>query len=218
MRVVLFIDLDRRLHIALVAVALRVFRRREPEHLGVGNVPFDGFEQFPVLVVKAAFLERLLDDCGTLLFRINGKVGRKPPSVRKHAQNLDAHGVNGAYPHPRDVRHRTETLPHFVRRFVGERDRENVFGRDPLFRDKMCNAGREYSRLSASRARKHENSALGIEDGRKLFFVELFKLFHTRTLYHTRRQLTSFHPSFPAKINPSLPPPLAPPYSSVRFA
>ena len=170
-RIVLFVHFDRRIDVALEAVTQPVFPGRKPQHLGVGDVPLDRL-QLPVLVLEAALLERLFDDGGALLLGIDGEVRGKPALFGEHPQNLDAHGVNGAHPHAGDVRHRVQALAHLVCRLVGEGDGENILRGHPFFGDEIGNAGGEHARLAAPRARQNQNCALGIHDGRKLFFVE----------------------------------------------
>ena len=128
------------------------------------------FEQ-AVLILEAAFLERLLYDRRTLLFGIDRKIRRKPRLVGKRAQHAHAHGVNGANPHARDIAHGVEPFLHLVRRFVRKRDRKHVFGRNALFRHEIGNPRGQNARFSAARPRKHQHRALGIEHGLQLFLI-----------------------------------------------
>ena len=189
MRGVLFIHLNGGLRVALVRGVAGILRGRKPQHFGVGDMPLDGLQK-PVVVLIAALLERLLDDGGALLFRIDGKVLAQPPPLGEHPQDLYAHRVDGAYPHAGDVGHDVEPLAHFGGGFVGERDGEDILGRNAQIGNKVRDARREHARFSAPRACEHQNRALGIEDGQALFFVKTPDIYHTRSLYHNDGKMT----------------------------
>ena len=90
--------------------------------------------------------------------------------------------MDGTHPHAGDVRHLVQPLAHLPRRLVGEGDGKDIFGRDLHVGDKVGDARGQNARLAAARAREHEHGALGIQDGRVLFFIEFKQFFHTRPL------------------------------------
>jgi hypothetical protein len=57
----------------------------------------------------------------------------------------------------RDAGHITQTLTHFTRCFVGERQRQNIRWRHAMFHDQVCDPQGEDARFAAASASAHQN-------------------------------------------------------------
>lgn len=113
------------------------------------------------------------------------KFRRQPRLGSVHAQNPHAHAVNRTDPHSLRVHDARDAFLHLVRRLVRERDRENRFGRDSLFRYQIGDAGSQHPRLAASRARQHQNGSLRRQHRLYLFFVQIVEyIAYFRRLIH----------------------------------
>ena len=175
MLLIAYVDLHDIVDIPFSCVLLGVAFGLEPEHLGVGDMPFHVFEE--LFVVKITFLKGLLDDVVALRFAVNGEVGLNPRLFGEHTQNAHAHTVNGAHPRAGDVHDGGKAFLHFIRGFVGEGDGEDRLGGHFHVLDEVGDTRGEHARLAAPRPRQHEDGPLRLHHGSDLFFIEFFKDF-----------------------------------------
>ena len=73
---------------------------------------------------------------------------------------------------------RFDTGLHFLRRLVGERDRQDLPGPDSLHRDEVSDPLGEDAGLAGPGARHHQDRAVACGDRNKLLFVEFVEDFH----------------------------------------
>ena len=151
-------------HAALPLVVFGVLLGILPEHLGIGDVELDVFQE--LFVVKATLLEGLFYDGRALRFAVDGKILVVADALGVHAQDAHAHAVDGADPHAlAPIDHIRKAHAHLVRRLIREGDGEDGRGAHPLFLDEVGDARGEHARFAAARAREHQHRALGIGDG-----------------------------------------------------
>ncbi len=91
------------------------------------------------------------------------------------AQQAVAQPVESAHPHAAggDRQHGGDAREHFLRRLVGERDREHAGGADVAGLDQPGDARGEHARLARARARQDQRGLVGQGDGGELFGVEI---------------------------------------------
>lgn len=196
--IVLFVDLHRLFDIALRAVLRGVLRGREPQHLGVGDMPLDALQE--AVLFEVQLLEGLFDDGGALLLGIDGKVLREPPALGIHPQDAHTHGVDGAHPHPPRIGDGGKALFHLVRRLVGEGDGKDILGRHAHIPHEVGDARRQNARLAAARPREHQNGPSVVSTGSRC------SSFKSKTFME---DIISYPPRFDKRLDAAHTPPPA---------
>ena len=136
--------------------ALRLFPhlpgRKEPV-FGLAD-PVKITARIVLLRIQVLFFENLFDDAHLVGHIQNGEIAGIADPLPVPPQDAHAHGVEGGDPDLLRLRPHEggDPLLHLPGRFVGEGDRQDVPGVDPLLRKQISDPVGQHPRLSASRA------------------------------------------------------------------
>ncbi len=132
------------------------------------------------LVVDAELALRLFDD-GDLVGRVvDHEIARESDLRRLAAQQTRAERVKRREPHTArcSADERLDALPHFLRRLVGERDREHLIRIRMPVTDEVCDPVSDDASLAGARAREDEHGPIAMKHGFALLGVQLFEEIH----------------------------------------
>ncbi len=132
------------------------------------------------LVVDPQLALRLLDH-GDLVGRVvDHEVARQANLRRLAAQQSRAQRVKRREPDAlgRRTDERLDALTHFLRRLVGERDREHFIRVGVAVADQVRDPKSNYARLARARTREDEQRPVAMQHGLALFRIQFFEEIH----------------------------------------
>src|SRR5262245_14930435 len=118
----------------------------------------------PAFLIDAMRFDDLLEETDLVIVVKNGEAGLETGKLGMASQNLDADRVEGAEPdhsldHPADEP--ADAVPHLARRFVRERDTEDLAGPCLAGCQDVGEPGGQDPRLAGAGAGKNKKRALG---------------------------------------------------------
>ena len=134
--------------------------------------------------VDVLIVENLLDELLLIAGVENRVVRLQPDGGRPAAQQPGAEPVKGADPEAFSGQQAPNALGHFVGRFVGEGDRQNVPGIDSAI-DHSGDAVRDHPGLAGTRAGKNQQRPVNVLDGLALRDRELSRQTHRGSSHRT---------------------------------
>ena len=126
------------------------------------------------LLIDVGGLHHALDERQLVLAVEDLEELRQPRLAVMRAQHPVARAVKGAHPHAArvDRQHRADARKHFLRRFVGERDREQSRGARLPGLDQPGDARRQHAGFAAAGAGEYQRRLVRQRDGFELRLVE----------------------------------------------
>ena len=116
----------------------------------------------PALWVQVELRHDIPDKLLGVAVVVDGEISREAKHFGIRAENTDAHAVERGHPHSfRSGAYKPcETLAHFGRRLVRERDCKDLPRTDPAIFDEVRDTVREHARFAGACARKHQKRPL----------------------------------------------------------